>query len=284
MELLETAYPEAQFDNPDARAPLRAVLDQCLERQGLLRTDPDERENEPWLQTTLAGAPLISFRCPLPLREAQLRIRLPRRYPEVPLVAVVEDASMMLAAAARKAIADSAAAEAARLSGELRGEPQCLQVLGEAMRAASDLAEREIAAGGAKNVPTSGGARMRRSHQQSDGGGGGGVEAPCEQQSRSGGRGSATAEDVAKPSSAEPVAGGIFLGRRLIYSHHIIATQKRTGIVKAARELGLGGFSKESLFCFRLRAVFVVKIALSETQSILEQLQEDAPRCECRVF
>ena len=34
------------------------------------------------------------------------------------------------------------------------------------------------------------------------------------------------------------------LGRRLIYSHHIIASSKRKGIIRLANELSLGGYSK----------------------------------------
>lgn len=255
MELLETAYPEIKFDTPDARPPLRAVLDQCLKEQALDLPRPDEEneQNEPRrLESSLASAPLISFRCPLPLQGAQLRVRLPRRYPEAPLVATVEGAPM-LTTPARKAIADSAADEATKLSGELRGEPQCLQVLGEAIRAASDLVESSEMAGG-NNASTE--AAKKKNDQRLVCGGS--SEGPCEQHASAAGRGSNSTEDVARQSSAEPVGGAVFLGRRLIYSHHIIATQKRTGIVKAARELGLGGFSKVSFFFVGLRAVFML--------------------------
>lgn len=243
MELLETAYPEVTFDSPDARPSLRAVLDQYLERQeGLPR--PVDEQIESWLQTALASAPLISFRCPLPLKEAQLRVRLPRRYPEVPLLAAVEG-TPKLAASAREAIADSAASEAAKLSGELRGEPQCLQVLGEAVRAAADLAESELAAGTTASTE----AAFSDQHLGGRGGADGGdSKVSCGRRARTAGGGSNAAENGTGSSSSEPVGGAVFLGRRLVYSHHIIATQKRTGIVKAARELGLGGFSKASAF------------------------------------
>eukprot|EP00903_Cladosiphon_okamuranus_P014881 g13780.t1 len=241
MELVETAYPEAKFDTPDARPALRAVLDNCLQQQdqGLDLPGPGE-QSERRLESSLASTPLMSFRCPLPLEGARLRVRLPRRYPAVPLVAAVEG-TPMLTASARKAIADSAAGEAARLSGELRCEPQCLQVLGEAMRAASDLVDSELARGGDDAPP-----EAAKSDQRVGGGGGGGSsEGPCEHHACAAGRGSGSTGGGARSSSTEPAgAAAVFLGRRLIYSHHIIATQKRTGIVKAARELGLGGFSK----------------------------------------
>eukprot|EP00752_Nemacystus_decipiens_P011745 g10422.t1 len=239
MELLETAYPEVTFDAPDARPPLRAVLDQCLQRQGLPR--PDDEENEPWLENSLASAPLISFLCPLPVKGAQLRVRLPRRYPAVPLVAtVVVEGTPPLTASARKAIAESAASEAAKLSGELRGEPQCLQVLGEAIRAATDLADSELVH--ASNAST----EAATSDRRVGGGGGGKNEGTSGRHTCAVAGGSNALANGSRSSSGEPVAEAeaVFIGRRLIYSHHIIATQKRTGIVKAARELGLGGFSK----------------------------------------
>lgn len=265
MELLETAYPEVIFDThpDDARRFLRAVLDQYLERQGGLPPRPDINEqNELWLQSALATAPLLSFRCPLPLKEAQLRIRLPRRYPEIPLIATVEG-TPQLTVPARKAVADSAADEAAKLCGELRGEPQCLQVLGEAVRAAADLVEESESAGG-NNAPP---AEAAACGQRSGGcccGGGGDSEAPCGPHAcaTGGRRGSNATAKGARSGSTESVGGAVFLGRRLIYSHHIIATQKRTGIVKAARELGLGGFSKASVLfvCLWSRAVLTLAV------------------------
>ncbi|CAN0482235.1 unnamed protein product, partial [Hapterophycus canaliculatus] len=195
--------------------------------------------------------PFLSFRCPLPHKEARLRIRRPRLYPDRPLEATVEG-TPELALSARTAIADAASDEATRISGELRKEPQCLQVLGEAMRKAADLAAEgrvqplaqgsrsglnELPGGGSRQAFASG-TTTRPPVCQS----GGGTMDPrhdkISSDSSGGGRRSSA-------SGGLPAGGGpAFLGRRLIYSHHIIATQKRTGIVKAARELRLGGFSK----------------------------------------
>lgn len=242
MELLETAYPEVVFDSPDARPLLRKVLDESLERPESLS---DQQAEDRRLQDTLATAPLLSFRCPLPHKEAQLRIRLPRRYPDSPLKASAEG-TPQLSLSARTAIADAASDEAARISGELRREPQCLQVLGEAMRKAADLAGHECAQQvaekeGGLNGKLPGG---RCAGDTTDSppvwpSGGGKVGARESKISSNGGdrRSSASAELSATRES-------VSLGRRLIYSHHIIAAQKRTGIIKAARELRLGGFSK----------------------------------------
>lgn len=174
-------------------------------------------------------------------------------------------------AAARAVISTAAESEASRLSGELRCEPHCLQVLGEAMRALRDFVEDEsddneftveaaaavvVAGGGASLMPSSsvgdsnspgrgtadgrkmetsvGVERRREAFAPSDTGGGQQIFGRPGKCPRAGGMGAEGGKE----------GGGILLGRRLIYSHHIIAPQKRTGIVKAAKELGLGGFSK----------------------------------------
>lgn len=243
MELLETAYPEVTFDTPDARPVLRAVLDQCAESQGPPPPPGQQDEDPPWLQAALAAAPLLSFRCPLPHEEAQLRVSLPRRYPDAPLVATVLG-TPQLKASARRAIAAAAAGEANRLSAELRSEPQCLQVLGEASRAAADVAEAESVGGGAPAAAPAAPAAVVREEVAETGA----------ERSRGRGGGDGFGETSRSPhppraglpcAAAEPAEGAVALvGRRLIYSHHIIATQKRTGIVKAARDFNLGGFSK----------------------------------------
>lgn len=246
MELLETAYPEVTFDTPDTRPLLREVLDDSLKRKDV----PDQRCEERRLQTALASSPLLSFRCPLPLKEAQLRVRLPRRYPENPLIATVEG-TPRVKASARETIVSVAEAEAIRLSGELRGEPHCIQVLGEAMRASVDLADCEFGGVGAPSdaaAATAGAAEYCSDKSCGGGSSGGGEDVSVG--SRSLGKGG-TATCTIGPRAVEPEGRSVFLGRRLIYSHHIIATQKRTGIIKTARELGLGGFSKvRVLFCF----------------------------------
>lgn len=232
MELLETAYPEVTFDAPDARPLLRALLDASSEKK-----DPSHQQcEEHRLQTALASTPLVSFRCPLPLKEAQLRVRLPRRYPESPLVVTVEG-TPRVTALARKKIGDVAEAEATRLSGELRSEPHCLQVLGEAMRTSVDLADGELGEVGTPSHTTA----------ESCGGGSSGGGDRTSLVPRLLGKGG-TESGTIRSKAVEPAETSLFLGRRLIYSHHIIATQKRTGIIKTARELGLGGFSKVRVF------------------------------------
>ncbi|CAM9339837.1 unnamed protein product [Ectocarpus fasciculatus] len=243
MELLETAYPELTFDTPDARPLLRAALDGSFERQHT----SDQQAEEIRLQEALAKTPLLSFRCTLPLKEAQLRVRLPHEYPDAPLLVTVEG-TPQLTVLARKVLTDAVTDEATRLSRDSRREPQCLEVLGAAMQTSADLADRESTRGQASQA---GGC-----NEISGCGGGGGMStstAPClphtcssEGEERDVSHHTnnlgPTKSVLAKP--AEPDAEPIFLGRRLIYSHHIIATQKRTGIVKAARDLRLGGFSK----------------------------------------
>lgn len=232
MELLETAYPEVIFDTPDTRPFLRAVLDDSLERKDL----PDQECEERRLQTALASTPLLSFRCPLPLKEAQIRVRLPRRYPGSPLIATVEG-TPRVKASARETIAGVAEAEAIRLSGELRGEPHCLQVLGEVMRVSVDLADSEFGGVGAPSNTAA--ATAAAASEFCD-------DKLC-------GAGNSRGGDA-----VEPDGSSIFLGRRLIYSHHIIATQKRTGIIKTARELGLGGFSKVRIYTVVVAVMVVV--------------------------
>ncbi|CAN0035536.1 unnamed protein product [Ectocarpus fasciculatus] len=243
MELLETAYPELTFDTPDARPLLRAALDGSFERQHT----SDQQAEEIRLQEALAKTPLLSFRCTLPLKEAQLRVRLPHEYPDAPLLVTVEG-TPQLTVLARKVLTDAVTDEATRLSRDSRREPQCLEVLGAAMQTSADLADRESTRGQASQA---GGC-----NEISGCGGIGGMStstAPClphtcssEGEERDVSHHTnnlgPTKSVLAKP--AEPDAEPIFLGRRLIYSHHIIATQKRTGIVKAARDLRLGGFSK----------------------------------------
>ncbi|CBN74926.1 conserved unknown protein [Ectocarpus siliculosus] len=242
MELLETAYPELTFDTPDARPLLRAALDGSFERQHT----SDQKAEEIRLQEALADTPLLSFRCTLPLKEAQLRVRLPHEYPDAPLLVKVEG-TPQLTVSARKAISDAVTDEATRLSRDNRREPQCLEVLGAAMQTSVDLADRESTGGQASQA---GGC-----HEISGCGGGGMTTsaAPClphtcssegEERGISHHSNNVGATKRVVSNSGEPDGEPVFLGRRLIYSHHIIATQKRTGIMKAARDLRLGGFSK----------------------------------------
>lgn len=218
------------------------------------------------LEDALATVPLLSFRCPLS-REAHLRVRLPRRYPEDKLEATVEGTPRLSALSRREIAAAATAAavgdgEASGLSGERRSEPQCLQVLGEAMRKSDDLAEKESAgrvpssslagvstigdgrgAAGAHYGGESGEARRKEGSNVS------GTRDQRQQQQQE--RREQPPRDLgAGPAIKGEEEVGAVLGRRLIYSHHIIAQQKRTGIVKAARELGLGGFSKVSDLVF----------------------------------
>ncbi|CAM9597053.1 unnamed protein product, partial [Laminaria digitata] len=138
MELLETAYPEITFDTPDPRPSMRAALAQAepVNQQGReVARQGDKQRQDRGLEDSLAGVPLLSFRCPLS-REAQLRVRLPRRYPEDELQATVEGTPQLSAVSRRKIAAAATAAavggvgegEANGLSGERRREPQCLQV------------------------------------------------------------------------------------------------------------------------------------------------------------
>lgn len=250
------------------------------------------------LQAALAGIPLLSFRCPLS-GEASLRVRLPRRYPEAPLLPTV-DGTPQLEAGMRAAIQAAAVGEASRCSGELRREPHCLQVLGEAKLALIEFAERagEVAvedygdATGAvkasralktERAVSSNDARRahpsrtaRCGHQtagfveggwadtsgerRKDGRRGGGIGEGASGKGRSAELGSTTSGEVVGGADA-------FLGRRLIYSHHIIAQQKRTGIVATARELGLGGFSKASVFVFGFAFVFSLLLICDPTSS-----------------
>lgn len=236
MELLETAYPEATLARPDARPLLRAALDDALE------TDTQEEKSaaavECLLASSTSGIPLLSFSCPISTN-ARLRIRLPRRYPETPLEGTVEG-TPHLTATARAAISAAAASEASRLSGPDRHEPHCLQVLGEATRALADSAdnvqpERSSpacdAVAGARGVNAEGGGPRVAHDSESDSRRPGPLDKPG-------------ASAHPGPRNQEAVGTPPSLGRRLIYSHHIIASQKRTGIVKTARELMLGGFSK----------------------------------------
>ncbi|CAM9696940.1 unnamed protein product [Ectocarpus sp. 13 AM-2016] len=241
MELLETAYPELTFDTPDARPLLRAALGGSSERQ---HTSAQQAE-ETLLQEALADTPLLSFRCTLPLKEAQLRVRLPHEYPDTPLLVTVEG-TPQLKVSARKAITDAVTDEATRLSRDSRREPQCLEVLGAAMQTSADLAVRESAGGQASQT---GGCNKI----SGCGGGMASSTAPClsytcssegEERDVSHHTNSVGATKRVISKSAQPDGEPVFLGRRLIYSHHIIATQKRTGIMKAARDLRLGGFSK----------------------------------------
>ena len=218
------------------------------------------------LEDALATVPLLSFRCPLS-REAQLRVRLPRRYPEDKLQATVEGTPRLSALSRREIAAAATAAavgdgEASGLSGERRSEPQCLQVLGEAMRTSDDLAEKESAG----RVPSSSLACVSAT---GDGRGGAGAKYGGDSREARRKKGSDLSsthdqlqqqqqkrqEQPPRDPGAGPAKKGeeekaAVLGRRLIYSHHIIAQQKRTGIVKEARELGLGGFSKVSDLVF----------------------------------
>lgn len=222
----------------------------------------DTQRQDSRLEDALATVPLLSFRCPLS-RVAQLRVRLPRRYPEDELQATVEG-TPRLSAVSRREIAAAATAAAvgeggaSGLPGERRREPQCLQVLGEAMRTADDLAERESA--GEVPSSSSAGASTAGEGRGSAGEKYGGESG--EARRKKGSKLSSTRDQQqqqqqqrherspreAGAGSARKEAGeaAAVLGRRLIYSHHIIAQQKRTGVVKAARELGLGGFSKVS--------------------------------------
>lgn len=234
------------------------------------------------LEDALAGVALLSFRCPLS-REAQLRVRLPRRYPEEKLQATVEGTPRLSAVSRRKiAVAANAAAVGVggggEGSGERRCEPQCLQVLSEAMQTSDDLdkAEREsvggtrvssslaagesTAGGGSRVSATRGidgrdgeeesGGTLRGARRKKDSKASGTLEQQHQHEHKQ--QQHQNQQQRQQRSARAPDAGeereemAAVLGRRLIYSHHIIASQKRTGVVKAARELGLGGFSKVS--------------------------------------
>lgn len=171
------------------------------------------------LEETLANIPLISFRCQLS-ENATLRVRLPRHYPSGPLIVSV-DGSPRVSATTRSKILSASCDEATRLSGDLRHEPHCLQVLNEAM-----LASREES--------DDGGSAASFANDK-------GKACPTDRGSDPGVGSKGNRRTI--ESKSEEI---LYLGRRLIYSHHIIASQKRSGILKAARELKLGGFSKVS--------------------------------------
>ena len=198
--------------------------------------------------------PRVCFRCPLSPGHGQLRVLLPRRYPEDPLVATVEG-TPQLSALTREAISVAAQAEAQRLSGEARLEPHCLQVLGEALRVSAEHADattgtaaapktasvetRKYGSGRDCSLVSEDSSTTRRlrgklgDHPSKEG-------HPLEIHRYRGAGGHL--EDEAHGGRESTAV--VLLGRRLIYSHHIIAPQKRTGIMRAARELDLGGFSK----------------------------------------
>lgn len=208
-------------------------------------------------EDTIAGIPLIAFRCPFSQENvATLRIRLPRRYPANPLTVTV-NGGPQLSAAVRSCILTAATEEAKRFSGEFRHEPHCLQVLSEAMLAFSSFAERPTEgtgamalACGAENAAVDGGSSICREPAVVAGVRDGIGATRGEENSWSG----------AEAGSGDEEAAVSYLGRRLIYSHHIIASQKRTGILKAARELGLGGFSKVGAVCDVI-GVFVLSLS-----------------------
>lgn len=226
-------------------------------------------EDDP-IHDDLKRIPQVCFRCPLSPGHGQLRIRLPPRYPEDPLVATVEG-TPQLSATTREAITAAARDEAKRLSGEARREPHCLQVLGEALRVSAEnpvttatavidcLSASSAWASSAKphhygskkdgfdssNTGSRGRGYLRASDKCSQDPSGTRVSHRC-----TGGKGEKDCEGGHDNSA-------LLLGRRLIYSHHIIAPQKRTGIIQAARELELGGFSKVRLM--RTRYTIAVK-------------------------
>lgn len=221
-----------------------------------------EAANETTLQAAIAGVPLVAFRCPLS-SEATLRIRLPRRYPLVPLTATVEG-TPSLPPRVREKILSASKMEANRFSGESRHDPHSLQVLSEATLASSDDPEEPSQDPGTQ-IP--GDSRCTLNATAGDGDKPTGASDGHEERTATGWRdsnhasGALVANDGRKDcrgdpqaasgasgkkgvGSSEPCVAGINLGRRLIYSHHIIAPQKRTGILRSARELGLGGYSK----------------------------------------
>lgn len=194
-------------------------------------------------------------------------MRLARRYPEIPLLATVEG-TPQLSAATRAQIISAVHNEARRLSGEQRNEPHCLSVLSEAMLAASDPGRLEGEPGtgtspcrSAEDNPLAGNKAIGGTTSSSSVGA---LDAEHVRYGRweggAGGKGERGYDEVeegmgyrqrdvggdgeAVPSPLEKLAKAVHLGRRLIYSHHIIAPQKRAGILKNARELELGGFSK----------------------------------------
>ncbi|CAM9786760.1 unnamed protein product [Ascophyllum nodosum] len=254
MELLETAYPEVVFDSPDPRPLLLAALE--VEHPPSPRQHGSSRCDAVSKGTLHDGGfiPRVCFRCPLSPGHGQLRVLLPRRYPEDPLVATVEG-TPQLSALTREAISVAAQAEAQRLSGEARLEPHCLQVLGEALRVSAEHADattgtaaapktasvetRKYGSGRDCSLVSEDSSTTRRlrgklgDHPSKEG-------HPLEIHRYRGAGGHL--EDEAHGGRESTAV--VLLGRRLIYSHHIIAPQKRTGIMRAARELDLGGFSK----------------------------------------
>lgn len=229
-----------------------------------------EEELEQQLQANISSTPLILFRCPLS-DDATLRVRLPRRYPGTPLVASVEG-TPQLSAATRAQILSAVQNEARRLSGERRNEPHCLSVLSEAMLAASDPGRLEDesgrgtslwrsaeendpagdkAIGGTTSSSTVDPTRMLDTEHAGYGRWEGGIGVKAGSGHQEDGEGMRHAQRVVEGDGEaslsllrEKEAKAVYLGKRLIYSHHIIAPQKRAGILKTARELELGGFSK----------------------------------------
>lgn len=205
--------------------------------QAITRSGGGLPEDGPVSVDDLKRIPQVCFRCPLSPGHGQLRIRLPLLYPEHPLVATVEG-TPQLSAVTREAITAAARDEAQRLSGEARREPHCLQVLGEALRVSAENpvtssvigcpSTRSSSAKGSSGDSTE---SKSRGHLRVNPG----IHTPSDKRNQDP---SCTGGGGWHDNSA------VLLGRRLIYSHHIIAPQKRTGIIQAARELKLGGFSK----------------------------------------
>lgn len=197
-------------------------------------------EDDPVSDDELKRIPQVCFRCPLSPGHGQLRIRLPLLYPEDPLVVTIEG-TPQLSATTREAITAAARDEAQRLSGKARREPHCLQVLGEALRVSAENPVTTAVIDCPSTWSYSAKARHHGSSGDSTGSRGRGhlrenpgIHTPSDKRS----------QDPSCTGGGGDDNSAQLLGRRLIYSHHIIAPQKRTGIIQAARELELGGFSK----------------------------------------
>ena len=181
------------------------------------------------LGAELASRGDITFVVPLRDQALTLSVSLPRGYPELPLHCSVHDLGPLVVGASvennggkRGKTLDRSQQE--RLAFKLRdaakeaAEEADLAVL-LVLQAAEDFVDGERLAASSAEL------RLKESRRPPR-------------------RGDHTDDAAANAAGGSTPTDELVLGRRLIYSHHIIANDKRAAIRKWAIELGLGGFVK----------------------------------------
>ncbi|CAM9419995.1 unnamed protein product [Phaeothamnion confervicola] len=232
-DLLEAAFPEICWIEPDVR--------------NLLAEISSSGDDPAAANALLAMVPDISFRLPVLDGAAGIRARMPRCYPQEALRVEVEPAAAV-PPFVRRAVADAVAAAAATAAAAAGSDGGCccaMAVLQAADRALEDALGPALEAGATAIADSAMhehavAATAVDSDSVADSAAAAAYPSAAVPVERK--RGPRLPGGPSSPSATQP--SSFWLGRRLIYFHHIICPAKRAAIRGAAAALRLGGYCK----------------------------------------